>query len=271
MSSIGPRPSRYAASVPGANTHERGGAPGRDIDFDAVANVRDLGGLPTLDGRRVAPGRLLRGAALHYASAADVTTLHERGVVLNIDLRDPSEIAYTGRGLLAADSIGFVNCSLSYDRLMERPADQAAPLVPLATRYRDYLAQGPGAIVAAIEAIAEPSNHAVLVNCFFGKDRTGTLIALVLEALGVEREAIVEDYARSAIAVQTLLERLAQDPIYAETIARTDPSRLAADRQTMVDFLATLDERDDGAIAWLARAGLSTRALARLRDALLEA
>ena len=252
-----------------ANRPDRDGATGPTLAFDAIANVRDLGGLPTLDGRRVAPGRLLRGAALHDASAADVTALHECGVVLNIDLRDPGEIAYTGRGRLASDSIGFLNCSLSFDRLMERPVEHAA-LVPLAARYRDYLDQGPGAIVAAIEAIAEPSNHAVFVNCFFGKDRTGTLIALVLEALGVERDAIVADYARSAASLQVMVERLASDPVYAETIARTDPSRLAASPDTMVDFLTTLDERDGGALAWLARAGLPSRTLKRLRAALLE-
>ena len=243
---------------------------GRDRGFDGIANVRDVGGLRTIDGRRVVHGRLLRAAALHDASERDVAALHERGVSLNIDLRDPSEIAYTGRGLFASDSIAFVNHSLSFDRLLERPPDPDAALAPLSTRYRDYLDQGPSAIVAAIEAIADVSNHAVLVNCFFGKDRTGVLIALVLEALGVKREAIVADYARSADPVADMVIRLAADEVYAETIARTDPSRLAAEPDTMVEFLATLDERDGGAVPWLSSAGLSAEALAQLRDALLE-
>ena len=243
---------------------------GRDRGFDGIANVRDVGGLPTIDGRRVARGRLLRAAALHDASVRDVAALHERGVSLNIDLRDPSEIAYTGRGLFESDSIAFVNHSLSFDRLLERPPDPDAALAPLATRYRDYLDQGPSAIVAAIEAIADVSNHAVLVNCFFGKDRTGVLIALVLEALGVKREAIVADYARSADPVADMVTRLAADEVYAETIARTDPSRLAAEPDTMVEFLATLDERDGGAVQWLSSAGLSAEALAQLRAALLK-
>ena len=243
---------------------------GRDRGFDGIANVRDVGGLPTTDGRRVARGRLLRAGALHVASERDVETLHERGVSLNIDLRDPSEIAYTGRGLLATDSIAFVNHSLSFDRLLERPPDPDAALAPLATRYRDYLAQGPSAIVETVEAIADVTNHAVLVNCFFGKDRTGVLIALVLEALGVERDAIVADYARSAGPVRDMVVRLAADEVYAETIARTDPSRLAAEPDTMVEFLATLDERDGGAVRWLTCAGLSADTLAQLHAAFLE-
>ena len=272
MSSIGPGQSdRYATTVPGANHSDRDRLERRDVALDGIVNLRDLGGLPTIDNRHVSYGRLFRSAALHYGSERDVATLHERGVSLNIDLRDPSEIAYTGRGLLESDSIGFVNHSLSFDRLLDRPPDPNAALVPLATRYRDYLDQGPSSIVAAIEAIADVSNHAVLVNCFFGKDRTGVLIALVLEALGVQRDAIVADYARSAGPVAAMVTRLATDEVYAETIARTDPSRLAAEPDTMVEFLTTLDERDGGAVRWLTRAGLSTDTLERLRAALLEA
>ena len=257
--------------MPDANRPDRDGDAERDIAFDAIANARDLGGLSTVDGRRVARGRLLRAAAMHDATERDVATLRERGVVVNVDLRDPSEIDYTGRGRLAHEPIGFLNHSLSFDRLMQRPVDPTAPLAPLATRYRDYLAQGPTAIVATVEAIAEPSNHAVVVNCFFGKDRTGVLIALVLEAIGVERDAIVEDYARSAPAVQLMVARLARDPVYAETIERTDPSRLAAEPDTMVSFLETLEDRDGGAVAWLGRAGLAPGSLKQLRSALLEA
>ncbi len=271
MSSIGPGAGRYATSVPDANQSDRRGASDERFDFDGVCNARDLGGLTTSDGRRVAPGRLLRAAALHDASERDVATLHAWGVTLNIDLRDPAEIAFTGRGRLEFDAIDFVNRSLSFDRLMQRPADPNAPLAPLATRYLDYLEQGPSAIVAAVEEIAVASNHAVLVNCFFGKDRTGVLIALVLEALGVERDVVVADYARSAAPVAAMVARLASDPVYAETIARTDPSRFAADPRTMVDFLQTLDRRDGGALGWLRNAGLADETVDRLRAALLEA
>lgn len=264
MSSIGVGSAgRYATCVP--DPHELHGG----VELRGVANFRDVGGLPTIDGGAVASRRLFRSAALHHASPADLVTLHDLEVTLNIDLRDPAEIAYTGRGALETDPIGFSNLSLSYDRLMERPVDPDAGLVPLAQRYRDYLDQGPHSIVAALAAMANVSNHAVLVNCFFGKDRTGVLIAIALEALGVERGAIVEDYARSAGPVESIVQGLLDDPVYADTIAHTDPSRLAADPDTMVDFLSTLDDRDGGAVAWLTRAGLSPATLNELRRVLV--
>ena len=64
------------------------------IDFESIENARDLGGIPCTDGRKVKPGRLLRGAALENAGDADLARLqneyHLRHV---IDLRDVGERA----------------------------------------------------------------------------------------------------------------------------------------------------------------------------------
>ena len=55
-------------------------------------NFRDLGGLPTADGRRTRPGRLFRSDTLQALTVADVTHLvASLGVVLVIDLRDTDE------------------------------------------------------------------------------------------------------------------------------------------------------------------------------------
>ena len=48
----------------------------------------------------------------------------------------------------------------------------------------------------------------VITHCFAGKDRTGFTVAVVLEAIGVERVAIVADYLRSNDAVPQLRLRL---------------------------------------------------------------
>ena len=38
------------------------------IPFEGLHNTRDLGGMPTADGRTIAPAKLLRSGALHKAS-----------------------------------------------------------------------------------------------------------------------------------------------------------------------------------------------------------
>ena len=48
----------------------------------------------------------------------------------------------------------------------------------------------------------------VLAHCFAGKDRTGFTVALVLEAAGVDRDAIVADFLSSNQAVPQLRDRI---------------------------------------------------------------
>ena len=71
------------------------------IELDGAANVRDVGGLPTDDGRQIAERRLLRGDNLQDLSPADVTLLVTGlGLTAVIDLRSPEEAAASGPGPL---------------------------------------------------------------------------------------------------------------------------------------------------------------------------
>ena len=51
-------------------------------------------------------------------------------------------------------------------------------------------------------------NRPVLAHCFAGKDRTGFTVATVLEAVGVDRDAILTDFLRSNDAIAPLRERI---------------------------------------------------------------
>ena len=45
-----------------------------------------------------------------------------------------------------------------------------------------------------MEVVLDESNRPVLIHCTSGKDRSGIAIALIMEALGVDRETIMEEY-----------------------------------------------------------------------------
>ena len=63
--------------------------------------MRDLGGLPTRDGGRVTPGRLIRSDNLQDLSEADVRRLvDELGVTDVVDLRSETELHLSGPGPL---------------------------------------------------------------------------------------------------------------------------------------------------------------------------
>ncbi|HEY0401278.1 MAG TPA: tyrosine-protein phosphatase, partial [Blastococcus sp.] len=73
----------------------------RWVRLDGTTNMRDLGGLPTTDGARTVPGRILRSDNLQTLSAEDVRRLvGEFGLREVIDLRTTAEVLLEGRGPL---------------------------------------------------------------------------------------------------------------------------------------------------------------------------
>ena len=131
---------------------------------------------------------------------------------------------------------------------------------PLLRNYLGYLGDHPANIVEAVRRIA--SRAPALVHCAAGKDRTGVLVALVLDAVGVERESVVADYALSAVNVEALFRRWT-------TRTGTDmPADLAPHTPraaVMEHVLAHLDEEHGGAAGWLRANGLTDDELAALR------
>jgi protein-tyrosine phosphatase len=246
-------------------------APDRTLPFTGVLNFRDLGGYASSEGGVTKWGRLYRSDALHDLSPADLTVFRRLGIATIVDLRNTSEVERTGRGLLESESIRFINSPvLSSAGVPEPNTTTQIGDGYLASRYLQYLDGGGTALINAIEEMTDVDNYPLVFNCFFGKDRTGVLSALVLSLLGVSRQDIVNDYALTATRVPLILEKLRRDPVYRETLEQTDPRVLAADATTIASFLHELDEHHGGAREWALTAGLPAYQLNALRDVLLE-
>ncbi len=73
----------------------------RWIDLDGVVNMRDVGGMPTVDGSVIAEGRLIRSDNLQELSDGSIRRLVEEfGVTDVVDLRTHVEVAQEGAGPL---------------------------------------------------------------------------------------------------------------------------------------------------------------------------
>lgn len=245
--------------------------PRRTVPFTEILNFRDLGGYQTPDGRVTRWGRLYRSDVLQTTTEGDLELFRDLGIVTVVDLRSASEVERTGRGLLASEAVRFVNTPmLSSADLEERGDTSNLDSDFLARRYLQYLDLGGGAIVRAIEEMTDINNYPLVFNCFFGKDRTGVLAALVLSCLGVERQVIIDDYALTATRVPLILEKLRSNSVYRETIDRTDPILLAANATTMTQFLCEIDQRYGDARTWARSAGVQPQQFKILADVLLE-
>ncbi len=130
-----------------------------------------------------------------------------------------------------------------------------------------FLAERADSVLAALRMIAYREG-ATLVHCTAGKDRTGTVIALALADAGVERSAIVADYAASADHFDELMKRLAA------STGRRELALAAAVRHrpkviTMERFLDALSEEAGGVERWLAAHGWTDADHAAMRRKLL--
>lgn len=244
--------------------------PYRIIPFAGASNFRDLGGYHASDGRVTRWGRLYRSDALQDLTENDVVLLRSLGIVTVVDLRSAAEVERTGRGLLAGESIRFVNPSVLRNDVEEKRLASELDEDYLSQRYLQYLEEGGPAFVRAFEEMAIIENYPMVFNCFFGKDRTGVLAALVLSCLGVDDQTIVDDYALTTTRMQFIIEKLQGDPVYRETIERAHPLVLAANAATMSQFLRNLNSHFGGARSWALSAGALPHQLDRLSDALLE-
>ena len=230
-----------------------------------------------VNARVVVPGFLLRADNLQDLTPQDVRVLlDELKVEVVLDLRTEVEIGLAGPGPLAGetdvriehrslypDSGGNTDLAADMIQLWQRH-DDLPEKSPVVRAYMSYLRRRPDSVVAAIRTIARAEN-AVLVHCAAGKDRTGVVVALALDAVGIERETIMADYLASTERIDAILARLISSPIYRAELEGHDPHRHAPVRPTMERFLELVDQRHGGSAAWLLANGLSHSDLEQLR------
>lgn len=97
------------------------------------------------------------------------------------------------------------------------------------------------------------------------------MVALALDAVGVERSAIVEDYLASGERIEEIMARLVSSSTYRAELQGHNPQKHAPIRATMERFLEIVDERFGGSVAWLSANGLKRSDLERLRHRLAPA
>jgi protein-tyrosine phosphatase len=173
----------------------------RVLRLETIRNLRELGGLPAADGRRVAAGRLFRSGTLHEASEADRTVLERLGIRIVIDLRSPFEQARqsyewpAGRKVAAPlahdETVAAIFTRFQASALSERDVEDWWQLTGVFRIPQEHAAS---LQVIFTTLLAAPTGEGVLFHCTGGKDRTGVVAAFILEALGVTRAAILGDF-----------------------------------------------------------------------------
>ncbi|MGC3994198.1 MAG: tyrosine-protein phosphatase [Propionicimonas sp.] len=236
-----------------------------------LVNFRDLGGTPVAGGA-VRAGVLFRSAAPAGLPEAAWGALADLGIATIVDLRTPSERALaptTPPPSMVVRELPLLEGAMSPELFRQFGGDLSR--VPtLGQLYTDMLADG-GPVFAEVAQVAATAKGGVLVHCTAGKDRTGIAVALLLDAIGAQREAVVADYAATQAELSgAWTERMLAGLSAMGVPATPEIAGLATSSpaEVMEGILDGLDA-EGGASAYLTRHGATDADLALLRQRLV--
>jgi protein tyrosine/serine phosphatase len=249
------------------------------LTLEGAVNARDLGGLPTVDGRTTRPGVLLRSDNLQDLTEKDIEVLREHGLRTVLDLRTSAEVELIGPGPLRATDVTHLHLDLiphgfearedDEDIVEKAIPDETAGEHAMDHYYFDYVAHAPNEIATALRTIADPRSGAVLVHCAAGKDRTGVVCALALSLVGVKRQAVVDDYVRTDERIMAVRDRLLNTELYREDQLRRTPDSMRLHAGNMERFLDRVDAAYGGVHGLAMSLGVDEETVAKLSRRLL--
>ena len=175
----------------------------RHIPLAGQPNFRDLGGYASADGRRIKWGVVYRSGELSQLSDDDVSRLGQLGIRTVVDLRSPEEVTARGEGRLPPGAQVLPTPITSSDMFAKlipmflKGDFSKVPLDLLDQINRALVREFTGQYANLLRALSDPANRPLVFHCTQGKDRAGFGAAMVLSALGVPWETVLEDYLLS--------------------------------------------------------------------------
>lgn len=280
--------------------HSEAAVPAQSILLTGVGNARELGGYKTEDGRTVRHGLLLRTAKLSGATGEDIQRLiSEYHLAVVVDFRGDDEIENNPD----PDISGVKNLNLQIidknddplpEEMVEELDAMAAQkekiskldMIRLAIKYGtvtdqmyvDYLSTDKGKAgyrQLFNELLDLPEGRALLFHCSEGKDRTGCAAMLILYALGVDEDTIMDDFLLTNVYNAALIEEdrrlLETEGISGEEMETYLPLLDQVNPAFMSAAIAWMTEGWGSPLGYITQAlGLTEDEITVLRDKFLE-
>jgi protein-tyrosine phosphatase len=246
----------------------------------------------------IRPGRFFRSSELSRLDDAGRSAMAQFGIADVADLRSQREVERRGPGQvpdgvavhllpfheLAADQVDAPHES-AFEKMMTAKPDSEDVAVAAArfmTEEYERFPALPGARTAVRQVISLLADQRpVITHCFAGKDRTGFTVALVLETVGVKRDAIVADFLRSNAAAPQLREQIldsirnrAEQTTTPEIVtfaeARLNDEVLGVREEYLAAARRGIDAEYGSSAAYLEAIGVTANEVSQLRKYLLD-
>ncbi|RAV11277.1 protein-tyrosine-phosphatase [Mycolicibacterium sp. GF69] len=244
----------------------------------------------------IRPGRFFRSSELSGLDDAGRDVLRRLNITDVADLRSEREVERRGPGRvpdgIAIHRLPFHELAKpgaeapheqSFQRMMtEKPDDEDIAVAAgrfMTEEYQKFPTL-PGAYLAVRQVVSMLAHQRpVIAHCYAGKDRTGFTVATVLEAVGVDRDAILSDFLRSNEAVPQLRDSIlssirdrseeSTDEIVTFAEARLTEEVLGVREDYLITARRSIIDNYGSLRAYLQAAGVPDDEVAALRTALL--
>ena len=145
------------------------------------------------------PGLLFRSDLLYHLNPKEKALLRDNNIKVVIDLRNKDEVEHLKDANIKA--INFINNPM----LPEHKEGEDSPLKTVTIKhmtlpdmdnaYRELVGKDRKEAWSNIfNILLDNGDGAILYHCSAGKDRTGVVTAVILTALGIDKEIIYQDY-----------------------------------------------------------------------------
>lgn len=156
----------------------------RIISAEGLWNMRDIGGIKTIDGKTLKQGLVYRGVELdgavynkyHITDSGIKILAEELGIKSEFDLRESNDKI---KDMLGADVKHNIYGTYAYSDGLNFYYSES---------YRQLFAD-----------LAQEDNYPVYIHCTYGKDRTGTVCFLLQLLLGVSLEDAYKEWELSVL------------------------------------------------------------------------
>ena len=176
----------------------------RVIDLKGTTNTRDIGGYAAGDEQILRSGKIIRSENLSRLTASDFEKLEEIGVKTVIDLRTEKEHAKKPTVWIGDQPPQFYHFPVGHaendwfkqqrSMVKKNRFTEEQSLELMKDGYRMILEEGTDSYRQLMDVVMDESNWPILIHCNAGKDRAGIATTLILEALGVERDLIMDEF-----------------------------------------------------------------------------
>jgi protein-tyrosine phosphatase len=237
-------------------------------DPKGIHNFRAVSAYPLAGGGTFRPRMIYRAGALEQMTAEDAAYLADDLALRTIlDLRHHDEIAmrvapHPLEELVRLNSI-FPDHVRQEDLIAELNGLYGPGISP--GRYMHYLEVGGDRLANAFSLFADEANYPFLVHCTAGKDRTGVLVGMIMDVLGVAPDDIAHEYGLSDASIDRLLAYLRSS---GRDIQGTDEeirARLATPPDKMAGFIDLLHKKHKSSAEFFKAQGVSDETIEAVR------